>query len=80
MVDHLAKFGYYECKFTSGLFTHETRPIQFSLIVDDFAVKWTNKADFDHLLQSLETKYTMTCDVEGKQCVGMHLDWNYEKR
>ena len=74
MVDHSAKFGCHECKFTPGLFSHETRPIQFSLIVDDFAIKWVNREDFDHLLQSLETKYTMTCDVDGKQCAGMHLD------
>ena len=80
MVDHLAKFGYYECKFTPGLFTHETRPIQFSLTVDDFAVKWIDREDFDHLLQSLETKYTMTCDMEGKQHVGISLDWNYDER
>lgn len=80
MVDHLAKFGYHECKFTPGLFTHESRPIQFTLIVDDFAVKWVNREDFDHLLHSLETKYTMTCDMDGKQYVGMHLQWNYDTR
>ena len=80
VADHLAKFGCHECKFTPGLFTHETRPIQFSLTVDDFAVKWINRSDFDHLLQSLETKHAMTCDMDGKQCVGMYLDWNYEKR
>ena len=80
MADHLAKFGHHECKFTPGLFTHETRPIQFSLIADDFAVKWINKSDFDHLLQSLETKCTMTCDMEGKQHVGMHPEWNCDTR
>ena len=80
VVDHLAKFGHYECKFTPGLFSHETRPIHFSLIVDDFGVKWVHRKDFDHLLHSLETKCTMTCDVDGKQHVGMHLDWDCDTR
>ena len=65
-----------ECKFTPGLFTHDTRPVQFTLIADDFAVKWVNQSDFDHPLHSPETKHTMTCDMDGKQCAGMHLDWN----
>ena len=80
MADHLAKFGHHECKFTPGLFTHESRPIQFTLIADDFAVKWVNRSDFDHPLHSLETKHTMTCDVDEKQCVGMHLQWNCDTR
>jgi hypothetical protein len=36
---HLAPFGYYPARHTPGLWLHKTRPIAFSLIVDDFAVK-----------------------------------------
>ena len=34
----LAARGYFPCAFTQGLFKHVTRPINFSLVVDDFGV------------------------------------------
>ena len=42
MIDHLASFGYHESKFTKGLFKHDTRDISFTLVVDDFGIKWIN--------------------------------------
>ena len=39
----LAKEGYIPSQFTPGLFTHKTRDIAFSLVVDDFGVKYTKK-------------------------------------
>jgi hypothetical protein len=36
----LAKQGCIPSKFTPGLFTHKTRSIAFSLVVDDFGVKY----------------------------------------
>jgi hypothetical protein len=35
----LAPFGYYPARHTPGLWLHKTRPITFTLCVDDFAVK-----------------------------------------
>jgi hypothetical protein len=35
----LAPFGYYPARHTPGLWLHQTRPILFTLIVDDLAVK-----------------------------------------
>jgi hypothetical protein len=35
----LAPFGYYPSRHTPELWLHKTRPISFSLIVDDFAIK-----------------------------------------
>ena len=40
LVQHLAEFGYAPCKHTPGLFKHESRPILFSLVVDDFGVQY----------------------------------------
>ena len=34
----LNKYGYYQSKLVPGLWTHEWRPIQFTLVVDDFGV------------------------------------------
>jgi hypothetical protein len=46
----LAKEGYIPSKFTPGLYTHNIRPIAFSLVVHDLGVKHINKADMDHLI------------------------------
>jgi hypothetical protein len=42
--DRLGKYGYSQSKIIPGLWTHKTRPILFSLVVDDFAVKYTLNA------------------------------------
>jgi hypothetical protein len=51
--DLLAPHGYAPCELTPGLWKHKTRPIAFSLVVDDFGVKYVNKADVDYLLSAL---------------------------
>jgi hypothetical protein len=45
----LAPFGYYPARHTPGICLHQTRPISFSLIMDDFAVKYVGKQHSDHL-------------------------------
>jgi hypothetical protein len=35
----LAPFRYYPARHTPGLWLHKTRPISFTLVVDDFAVQ-----------------------------------------
>jgi hypothetical protein len=39
----LAIHGYHQTKFTPGFWCHVTRPIQFSLVVDDFGVQYVGK-------------------------------------
>jgi hypothetical protein len=39
----LAPFGYYPARHTPGLWLHKTRPISFTLVVDDFTVKYLGK-------------------------------------
>jgi hypothetical protein len=46
---HLGPFGYYPARHTPGLWLHKTRPISFTLIVDDFAVKYVGKHHSEHL-------------------------------
>jgi hypothetical protein len=58
----LAPHGYYECKQTPGLWKHTSWPISFTLVVDNFGVKYTNKNDIDHLIASLKTDYELTKD------------------
>eukprot|EP00957_Ditylum_brightwellii_P196767 14991436-Ditylum_brightwellii.AAC.1 len=74
---HLALYGYYPVRHTPGLWRHITRDIRFTLVVDDFVVKYTNKEDIYHLLQALKDKYTVSEDWKGKLYCGLTLDWNY---
>ena len=78
--DHLAPHGYYPIPNTVGMWKHTSRPIQFCLCVDDFGVKYTRKEDAEHLLTTLQKKYTMTCDWTGKSYCGLTLDWNYQQK
>ena len=47
---HLAKFGYKPAPITPGLWMHQTHPLQFSLVVDDFGIKYERQEDITHLL------------------------------
>ena len=50
---HLKASGYVPCRYTPGLFTHTSRKISFALCVGDFGLKYTDKADAQHLLTCL---------------------------
>jgi hypothetical protein len=76
----LSPCGYYQARQTPGLWLHKTRPIAFSLIVDDFAVKYVGKQHADHLLDTLLRSYELKSDWEGKVYSGMSLKWDYKNR
>ena len=50
----LAPFGYFESTNTPGLRYHESCPITFTLVVDNFGVKYENKDNVDHLIASIK--------------------------
>ncbi len=76
----LAPFGYHESENTPGLWYHKSCPITFTLVVDDFGVKYVCKEDVQHLITSIKTDYTITKDWTGNLYCGIQLDWDYEKR
>jgi hypothetical protein len=80
LIAHLATFGYHPAKHTAGLFLHATRPISFTLCVDDFGVKYVGREHAEHLLGALESLYSVTCDWDGKNYTGLTLDWDYTAR
>jgi hypothetical protein len=45
-----AKDGYRPTTHTHGLWIHDTRPISFSLVVDDFGVKYIGREHAEHLM------------------------------
>ena len=72
--------GYYQSRIVPGLWRHNTKAIQFVLVVDDFGIKYLKKEDLDHLVQSLQKYYEVTVDMTGKEYVKIELDWDYEHR
>jgi hypothetical protein len=69
----LAPHGYYECKQIPGLWKHTTRPISFTLVVDNFGVKYMRKEDIDHLIKAIKDKYELTKDWDGDLYCGIRL-------
>jgi hypothetical protein len=74
---HLATHDYAPCTHPPGLWTHSTRDIMFSLVVDDFGIKYTNRDDAIHLLTALEEMYTVTTDWAGSLYLATTLTWDY---
>ena len=62
------------------MWKHDTRPIHFTLVVEDFGVKFTRQEDVDHLRNVLERDYTVTEDWTGKRYIEITLDWDYKQR
>ena len=46
--ERLNAAGYHQSEFTPGLWTHEWRSICFTLVVNDFGVKYTRRQDVHH--------------------------------
>lgn len=76
----LAPHGYYEVAHTPGLWRHVTRPISFTLVVDDFGVKYVGQEHAQHLVDTLKKYYKLAEDWKGDLYCGITLDWDYENR
>jgi hypothetical protein len=61
---NLAKDGYRPTQHTHGLWKHDTHPISFSLVVDDFGVKYVGREHAEHLMES--NKKIITFPATGK--------------
>ena len=77
--ERLAKHGYCQSDHIPRLWIHDWRPISFSLIVDNFEVKYVGKEHADHLIKILEEFYVVEKDWEGKKYCGITLDFDYIK-
>jgi hypothetical protein len=80
LTKHLATFGYYPTDQTPGLWRHKTHPIAFSLVVDDFGVKYVGRQNAEHLVAALKALYPVTTDWNGQLYCGLALQWDYATR
>lgn len=72
----LATHGYHQCPNTPCLFRHTSRNIFFTLVVDDFLIKYTDKADVEHLCTALRDKWDFEMDWAASTYLGMKIDYN----
>jgi hypothetical protein len=78
--ERLAKVGYHQSQIIPGLWTHKTRNICFTLVVNDCAIKYTKKEDLQHLIDALEKDYTISYDWDATKYINITIDWDYTKR
>jgi hypothetical protein len=77
---NLTKDGYRPTTHIHGLWTHDTRPISFSLVVDDFGVKYVGREHAEHLMECIKKNYNISSDWNGSAYCGLTLDWDYKNR
>ena len=80
LIKHLATHGYHQCSNTPCLFKHESRPIMFTLVVDDFGIKVKGAEHAEHLLAALREIYTITVDYTGAKFVGITVKFDRAAR
>ena len=79
--ERLEPHGYTEVAHTPGLYRHKWRPISFTLVVDDFGIKYVGKEHADHLIGALRQQYSkVEVDWTGGLYCGIKLNWNYNER
>jgi hypothetical protein len=77
---NLAQDGYRPTTHTHGLWTHDTRHISFSLVVDDFGVKYVGWEHAEHLMACIKKNYNISSNWNGTAYCGLTLDWDYKNR
>ena len=51
---HISKFGYKPAPITPCLRRYQTHPLQCSIVVDDFGIKYERQEDITHILDELK--------------------------
>jgi hypothetical protein len=49
-------------------------------VVNDFAVKYMNQEDADHLINAIRKYYPLTVDKEATKYIGLTIEWDYKNR
>ena len=70
----MAPFGYHYVQHTPVMWVHDNRNTIFSLVVDDFCVRYSLMKDADHFLNALRAKYLNTVDMEATVYIEIKLD------
>jgi hypothetical protein len=77
LTKRLKEHGYSQSEITPGLWKQEWRPITFSLVDDDFGVKYVGEGHAQHLLQTIQKYYQCSVEKEGERYCGLTIKWDY---
>jgi len=78
LVAHLATQGYLQDPNVPCLFSHTSNGIKFTLIVDDFGVKYKSILDLNHLIAAIHSGgWKCKVDLDGAKYVGVSCSWDY---
>ena len=80
LVTKMAPHRYHPVRFTPVLWRHDTLPTTFTLVVDDFGIKYFHKYYLAHLFNALRQNYMITTDMSGSHYCGLSIKWNYPDR
>ncbi len=72
--------GYSQNPAVPGLWMHISHPISFTLVVNDFGIKYVGEEHAKHLLDVLREHYEISINWSGSKFIGLTLDWDYVGR
>jgi hypothetical protein len=73
LFQHLQNHGYYPIPSSPSVFRNKTGTIRFTLVVDDFAVVWTNRDCMNHFVHTLTELYQVKVNWMGTKYLGMDI-------
>ena len=76
----LAKSNYFPCQTITGLYKHAVLDTTFTLVVDDFGIKYTSKKNALQLLNCLQQLYTLATYWKGELYIELTLRWDHVNR
>ena len=63
-------------KTISGLWTHKYIPMSFTLMVNNFGVKYVGEEHTQHILSAIEEDCECKTEWEGTKYIGLTVDWD----
>jgi hypothetical protein len=79
LIGHLDGHGYKQSALVPCLFRHESRSTAFSLVVDDFGIKYTKPEDLEHFITIMKELYEMKVDRTGSQYLGFAIKFSEDR-
>ncbi len=73
----LKDHSYSQSKTTPGLWKHKWHPVWFSLIVNNFGVKYIGEEHTQHLLQTVQQYFKCLFEPEGERYCGLTIKWDH---
>lgn len=74
LVSHLNAHGYHQASNTTCLFRHQSLPIEFTLVVDDFGISYKSQDSAEHLVRTLRLLYPIKVDWTGSTYLGYTIE------